>query len=240
MSFYVGLDLGQVSEPTAIAIVQSDTLEYLRTVKVYEPKWISFQPIYRGKDGKETTEHPPITYALRHVERISPGTSYPSIVERVKAVLKDLPSPELVIDVTGVGTPVTDLFERAGLSSTQVQVVAGEEVGKDGWVSKVPKRELVSTAQVLLQTNRLKIARGLRLSKLLVRELTTFKMKVSLKEETPTLWREGAADDLVLALSIALWRAEQAGGGVSGVIVVGRPTFGDYEGPLWGDHSVLI
>ena len=240
MSFYIGVDLGQVSEPTAIAIIQSDTLEYLRTEKIYEPEWITYRSVYRGKDGKETTEHPLITYALRHVERMSPGTSYPAIVERVKQILKDLPSPELVIDVTGVGTPVTDLFDRAGLSSTRVQVIAGEEVGKDGSVSKVPKRELVSTAQILLQTNRLRIAKGLRLSKLLVRELATFKMKVSLKEEMPTLWREGAADDLVLALSIALWRAEQSGGGIAWGCSVGRSMFGDDEGMSWGDHSIMI
>jgi hypothetical protein len=90
--------------------------------------------------------------------------------------------------VTGVGTPVSDLFERALLNPHLVQVVAGEEMGQ---------------------------------------ELSTFRMKMGLKEEKPTFWREGAADDLVLGLSIALRLAERQNGGISGVIYVGRSEFGN-------------
>ncbi len=178
MSFFVGVDLGQVSEATAIVIVESDTLEQIRTVKIYEKDWITYQPIYRGRDGKETMEHPPISYALRHLERVSPGTAYPAIVERV------------------------------------------------------------STAQILLQTSRLRIASGLSLSKLLVKELSTFRMKVGVKEEDPTFWREGAADDLVLGLSIALWLAERNGSGM-GPIIVGRLEFGEAPPFSWGDGPML-
>jgi hypothetical protein len=137
------------------------------------------------------------------------------------------PQPQLVIDVTGVGTPVSDLFERGLLNPHLVQVVAGEEMGQELTTYRVPKKELVSTAQILLQTSRLRIARGLALPKLLVRELSTFQMKMGLKEDEPTFGREGAANDLVPGLSIALRLAERQNGGISVVIYVGRSEFGN-------------
>ncbi len=226
MSFFIGVDLGQVSEPTALVVVESNTLERVRSEKVYDESWITFRSVYRGRDGMETTEHPSVSYALRHLERISPGTSYPAIVERVQDVVRAVPHPILAIDVTGVGKPVSDLFGSAGLGPRLVQVMAGEEVIQDGMTYRVPKKELVSTAQILLQTSRLRIARGLSLSKLLVKELLTFRMRMGLKEDDPGVWREGVADDLVLGLSIALWMAERHGAPM-GPIMVGRTVFGD-------------
>ncbi len=226
MSFFVGVDLGQVSEPTAVLVVESDTLEHVRTATIESEDSLTYQPIWRGRDGNETTEHPPVSYALRHVERISPGTGYPAIVERVKAVMGAVLHPTLAVDVTGVGTPVTELFSLGGLSPWLVQVVSGDAETQDGRVYRVSKKELVSMAQVLLQTRRLRIARGLALSKLLVKELSSFRMKVGLRQDEPAFWREGAADDLVLGLSIALWIAERHSG-IGGAVSVGKSVFAD-------------
>jgi hypothetical protein len=69
----------------------------------------------------------------------------------------------------------------------------------------VPKRELVSVAQVALQTGRLKIAASLAEAATLTNELMNFKVKISLEtaHDSYGAWREGTHDDLVLAL--ALW-----------------------------------
>jgi len=227
MSFYIGVDLGQVSEPTALVVVESDTLELIRTEEIYSEDSIAYQSVYRDKGGKEITDHPPISYALRHLERVSSGTSYPAIVERVQRLVDAVGEPSLAIDVTGVGTPVSDLFSN--LSPFLIHVVGGDMRSEEGMLHRVPKKELVSTAQVLLQTSRLRIARGLSLSKILIKELSTFRMKVPLgqKDEAPTVWREGSADDLVLGLSIALWLAERDGGGILDPIFVGRSELGD-------------
>jgi hypothetical protein len=237
VTFFIGLDLGQVSEPTALVVVESDTLEQIRTDKIYKKDWITYQPVYRGRDGKETTEQPQASYALRHIERVSPGTAYPAIVERVQKLVRMVQKPTLAVDVTGVGTPVSDLFrEAANLDPHLIQVVAGDIETRDGSLLRVPKRELVSTAQVLLQTKRLRIARGLSLSKLLIRELSSFRMRVTLgqKDDPPTVWREGTADDLVLGLSIALWLAERHSG-VGFSCIVGRPEFS--WGDSWGSRG---
>jgi hypothetical protein len=118
-------------------------------------------------------------------------------------------------------------------------VVGGEAVVQEGTLYKVPKRELVSTAQILLQTSRLRIARGLSLSKLLARELSTFRMTRVLlgqKDDPPAVWREGSADDLVLGLSIALWIANRHSGIPHGYCVGRGSGWGDRPHCLgWGD-----
>ena len=56
MSFFIGVDLGQVSEATALVVVESNTLEHIRTEEVYERTCITYRSVYRGKDGEEVTE----------------------------------------------------------------------------------------------------------------------------------------------------------------------------------------
>jgi hypothetical protein len=81
----------------------------------------------------------------------------------------------------------------------------------------VAKKELVSALQGLLQSRRLSIASTLPDTALLVKELETFKAKVTLAQaETLEDWRERPHDDLVLALAIAAWLGEKALPGLDG------------------------
>ena len=93
-----------------------------------------------------------------------------------------------------------------------VTLTAGHAVtgGEDG-VLHVPKKELVGTLQVLLQTRRLQVARSLTDAAVLVQELENFRAKVTAaKKETLESWREGRHDDLILAVAMAAWLGEQA------------------------------
>jgi hypothetical protein len=92
----------------------------------------------------------------------------------------------------------------------RITITAGTkaEQDEDGtW--RVPKTELVSGLQILLQSGRLQIARELKHAKALEKELTSFRTKVVLKaNDELALWREGPHDDLVLAVAIAVWVGE--------------------------------
>jgi hypothetical protein len=78
----------------------------------------------------------------------------------------------------------------------------------------VPKRNLGSRAVAPFEGKRLKIAKGMRLVPELVKELENFKVKVSLRtaHDFYEAWRESDHDDLVLALALACWWAEQRRG----------------------------
>jgi hypothetical protein len=212
--YYYGLDLGQAQDPTAIAILEAP--EPPRPV----PGDAFLASLVTGAPAAPKPKPPAPVFNLRHLERIKLGTPYPKVVERVKSDLARAPlhrQAELVVDGTGVGRPVVDLLRDAGLKPLAVSITGGETTTNDGDNYRVPKRDLVVGVQVLLQQGRLKIAKGLPDTETLIRELLAFKAKVD-----PTTAhdsynaREGAHDDLVLAVALAVWRATSSANRLTG------------------------
>jgi hypothetical protein len=106
--------------------------------------------------------------------------------------------------------------DLGGVEVTAVTITGGNAVHRNGHrAATVPKRDLVSCLQVLLQSGRLKIAEGLPLARLLSVELLNFRATISLAGHdsygagADAAWRQtGSNDDLVLAVSLACWVAE--------------------------------
>jgi hypothetical protein len=200
MPFYVGLDLGQAADYTALAVVHS----------VHR----------RTPDGQMAKD-----LHLRHLERYPLRTPYPEIVESVAALVRDeklSPTeydhtrgryssrpPALVVDNTGVGVAVTDLLKGKGLRFTPVTITGGDTAHrvKRNW--RVPKRDLVAALEVPFHTGGLKVAEGLKLWPTLKEELLNFRRKINLKtaHDSYEHWRESDHDDLVLATALACWQA---------------------------------
>jgi hypothetical protein len=155
-------------------------------------------------------------YAVRHLERFAVGTPYPEIAARVRDVfaLSALARSRLLVDQTGVGHPVVQLIRRARIDARiqAVTITNGQGTGGSGtggW--RIPKQELVSVLQVLLQGRRIQVAPTLPVAQTLVRELTNFRMKAPASPcDTLEAWREGRDDDLVFAVAIAAWACERA------------------------------
>jgi hypothetical protein len=158
---------------------------------------------------------PPPIFQVGHLERLPLGTPYPAIVDHVGRLLTKLPGhPELVIDFTGVGRPVFDMFVYSGIYPIGVVITGGMTETRDGRTCSVPKLDLVSRLQALLHEARLKILRELDEAETLVRELQDFRMEFTAAGHMTFNARSGKHDDLVLALAIAVWRAH--GGGTVG------------------------
>lgn len=175
-----GLDLGQAADYTAIAGLEAVE-----------------------RKGKQPE------YRLRHLERMPLRTPYPEIVERVRALLVLAPESQLVVDSTGVGRPVVDLFRHHDVYPVAVTITAGAAQTHDAQTNEwhVPKRALVSTLQVLLQSGRLKIAKRLPAAQALVTELTNFKFRMTQSAHLTFDAKSGEHDDLVIAVALAAWRA---------------------------------
>jgi hypothetical protein len=152
-------------------------------------------------------------YRVRHVERFPLGTSYPKVVDAVEEYLEDdllRGRTRLVIDGTGVGVPVMNMFQQRGRPLLPIMITGADAVSYNGRIVRVPKRDLVSVLQVLLQGKRLKIAAGIEHRDLLLKELSTFSAKITTAaHDTYEAWREGQHDDLVLALALACWSFER-------------------------------
>jgi hypothetical protein len=192
--YYIGVDLGQAQDYTALAVVE----------RVGVPTGE-----YDGRGGPQTVAH----YHVRHLERFPLGTPYPAIVDGVRELMTSAPlvgKTDLVVDATGVGAPVVDLLRQACSQVFSITITGGDEVSVNGLNYRVPKRDLIGTVQVLLQTKRLKIAPALPEADTLANELRNFRVKMTpLGHDTYGVWREGSHDDLVLAVALACWRGER-------------------------------
>jgi len=186
--FYVGLDLGQSSDYTALSVLD------------------------QVAPGSESS------YQVRHLERVR-GVPYPQIVSKVTEIMRSpalAGQAALVVDQTGVGAPVVDLFRQAGLDPVGVLIHGGDKASHEGDTWRVPKRDLVGSLQVLFQGGRLKISKKLPLASVLQNELLNFKVKIDpvTAHDSYSAWREADHDDLVLSVAMAAWWAEQTAGAV--------------------------
>jgi len=201
----LGLDLGQSTDPSALTVVQKT---------------------------EKTGQRP--TYALVWIERFQLGTPYTDVVRRVAAV-KRAPetgqSPRVVMDATGIGAPVVDQFHDEGLFPTQILFTGGDKVVVDGSTYKVPKADLATTVQTLLQAGRLTIAERLKHAGELVTEMKRFRVKFTAaghaRFEHAT---ESDSDDVLLSLACGLWYAERGGADPGEIWTAGRRKTSELDG----------
>jgi hypothetical protein len=201
--FVVGVDLGQSSDPTAIAV-----LEHISGV-------MDASNDFLRHTGLSTEFQTPAEFVdVRHLERLPLGLSYVDVVQRVKDLLSrppltrtdDHPAAELIIDSTGVGKAVADIFSDAGLKFQAVTITAGNEAtcaGRDRW--NVAKTILISNVDAMLHTGTLRFAAALSEAGTMKDELLDFRRRLSDAGRATYAARTGRHDDLVLAVAIAAW-----------------------------------
>jgi len=190
--FAVGIDVGQAHDPTAICVASRiDTAP--------------LNPLLKGIVPKSQR------YEVLHLERLPLGMAYPRQVDHIERLLQRAPlaqvRPAVLLDFTGVGRPVFDMFrELPALRRAQgVVITGGRETNTTdaGW--SVPKGELVSKLQALLHSGEMKIAASLPDAAVLARELQDFRVRFTESGNATFNAREGAHDDLVLALALAVF-----------------------------------
>lgn len=171
-----GLDIGQARDPTAFSVLEASD-------------------DYRHID-------------IRHLEQFPLDLPYPEYVrltaERVRS--PQLRGCTLVIDHTGVGRPVYDMFVAARLFPVGITITGGERASRKGRLYRVPKRDLAAAILMLMQSKRMLIARAIPHAPVLIQELLNFRVKVTPSgQDTYEAWREGDHDDLVLSVACASW-----------------------------------
>lgn len=201
--FIVGLDVGMQHDPSALCVLERQMI--LGPRAELEPR-----------------------FDARWLERVPLQTPYPVMVKNVRERLAALRAPcVLVIDATGVGLAVCDLF-RDGWTSmdpvTQERITldgkptiialtltGGEQARSERWDQwTVPKREVVMAFMLALQQRRFRAAKGLPEAETLFKEGQNFTWKVSKAgNDLYGAWREGQHDDLLLAVAIAVYWGEK-------------------------------
>lgn len=181
--FFVGLDLGQKRDFSALAVVQ------------------------RGPGSSPA-------YELRHLERFPLNTPYPRVVARAREILATLKfwgNASLVMDATGVGASVLDLFHAQGVRPIAITITAGHSAAGTNFDLRVPKGALIATLVALFGEGRLRIAAGMPYAPELIEELLNLRVKINPRTRKASYGAKGTQkhDDLVLSLALALAYAEK-------------------------------
>jgi hypothetical protein len=194
--FIIAASLGTSMQPTAIAVLEQEVLKNRNRV---------------AETG---------ALQLRHLERLPLDVNYPKTAARISKLLetKEIKDEEkcggtdVLLDLTGSGRAIVELFERAGIEPISARIVgAGTVEQKDQsgeW--RIPKVELIGALRVLYEAERLKMTKDLDLVSTLEKELRVYKMRPPrIDPNDPESWREGQSDDLIFAVALAVWRASR-------------------------------
>ncbi|MBK5292147.1 MAG: hypothetical protein JJE04_10775 [Acidobacteriia bacterium] len=187
--YYVGVDLGQRRDYTAIAVLE-------RVVeRVYGRDFIRLRRVEEGVRWH---------YRLRYLRRLGLGCGYESAVESVRRVILGAEMGgryEVVADATGVGAGVVEMLRRACGAVTAVVITSGSSahVSDGNWLT--PKKDLIGELAVMLEQRVLRVAPGMQELGQLERELLGMRMGRGGREH----------DDMVMAVALACWRARRRG-----------------------------
>lgn len=227
----VGLDIGQIHDPTALAVSEVSQLDTGKLRFGPSPRpgyhdvksglWIPAQDIYPVMVSE---------YTVRHIRRLPLGTSYPDVALIIADMLcsplfagRDV---RVLLDVTGVGRPVYDDLDReirirkygiwhpdgsfqagskgemARLTLKPITFSHGEKYNRSTGV--LAKAFLVSRLQSLLQAGRVH-GPDIPEMRQTTEELKVYEIKVSDEgKDQYGAFKTGAHDDLATALGLSV------------------------------------
>lgn len=188
-NFIVGLDLGQARDPTALAVIE----------KVEWPH-----------ESERRVRH----YVCGASRRWQLNTHYTQIVDDVAEIMNQprLEGAPLVIDGSGVGRPVVDMFRLARMRASirPVQITAGnKEKTDDLGYRHVAKTILVGTLISLMESRRITFAATMQFAAEIKRELADYRLRVTRAANTTFDAKAGSHDDLLVAIALACWFGER-------------------------------
>jgi hypothetical protein len=197
--YYMGVDLGQSADYTAIAVID-------HSITPITDEWDvdDRAGIIRQKADER--------FDVRHLERLPLGMLYPDQIAHVKQLLSRPPLRHVQVPAcfdTTSNIAAVDIAERAGLRPIRITFTAGYEPQGSGRKWGVPKALLVSTLDAKLHCGELRFAKELLAAEALKDELQNFQRHVSQTGRLLFEHRSGRHDDLIFAICMPLWWASE-------------------------------
>lgn len=180
--YIIGLDLGQQNDYTVLTVVE---------------------PITSPLEG--------VKYHVPYMYRYPLKTSYVYIVEHVRNFIemRQLEDYLLVVDHTGVGIPIVDLFNEHSINLVGITITGGH---KANWhtprSATVPKQELISCLQMAMQCKKMQISKDIGILDVLIKEFIGFTARITKSGKGKFEAEHGVHDDTVLSLAMAIWYCE--------------------------------
>ncbi len=201
----VSLSLSNAANPSAVVVVDPRT-EFER-LQDEDGEW---------RDSENF-------FDVTHIERFPAGHPVSAVVTRISEIMSDkrlAKNCHLLLDISLSGAAPVRVFGRQGLYPKIIELTnSGSEESSGG----VPLRDVIGAAQVVQETNHLKVAKDMEHASALVTDLLAYDLQPMSRSLD---LRGGRNSDLVHALAVALWwadtltwgdwpRTERPGGNVS-------------------------
>lgn len=167
--YYVGLDLGKRSDYSALTVLQKQMVDENGDTYTEEGLCVlpPGTPVVPAQVAARAPKAPKLVsrYDAKLVQRFELQTPYPNIVERVASLFcqPDLRGQTLVVDETGVGGAVVDMFKRAKRDPVKCPKCGGtggllaseqRRLPDDCWVDQSPAcLTCGGSGKILLQAN---------------------------------------------------------------------------------------
>jgi hypothetical protein len=196
----VGAHIAQGRESSAIAVAQIE--------------------LRRDEDNEASKPRKDWHYTVRFLERISPGTSYPKLASRLGEVCANVTRlagdrPTLVVNVTGLGSPVTDFLKDEVSYARRVWAVHFNH--GDRRVEDRDRREVVLGKAYLVSRIKVLLVRGyLQLpetpdARRLAEELLEYEIRPGqVANDLPGAFKVGTRDEFVTAVGLAVQKEPSA------------------------------
>lgn len=236
--FIIGVDLGTRHDYTALSVMQQHVMPDSLMDLLIRKRAGEFDYGYRQTGAYGQIVSRALTPSSVHQYRYDlidlqrwRGEGYSVVVPKLREVMQRLrqlgfdqqreegryqqhePGIGVLVDGTGVGVAVVEEIRNAGIPCIGVTITGGDAISHDRDDYRVPKRELVTRTQVVMETKRLQIASQLQHAPTLVSEMDNFKIKKIALTGNDSYgagadWRDGNHDDLVLSVAMGLWWGE--------------------------------
>lgn len=195
--FFVGLDLGQRQDYTAIAVVERHTIKSV------------------DLDAGTRSHREKVRYRCRCLRRLPLGLGYVEVVDKVISLMQSrefLDRSSLVVDASGVGSPVVEMLRKSAKCSLDpVTITSGQNMKIDNYGYKMPRTELMSQLALMLEKRELEISSHAGEIDHIRNELRNLKLRLNARgQENFDPEKDSVHDDLVIALALGLWKAKRS------------------------------
>jgi hypothetical protein len=199
----IGVDLGRVYDAAAIVVIEDKLVQRPTTA----------QPITRKIKPMDAPSMLTRIYGAIEVGRMV-GVSYTEIAMRIATLVEHprISRPySLVLDTTGVGIAIWDMLcaPPYRLSPVGITSTAGKAVTESMSGYNVPKVDLMTNLEILLDQERFSWAAGMEDAETYREQMDHMKIELKKKKETFGADDDRIHDDYPSATAVALWFAEK-------------------------------
>lgn len=182
--YYIGMSLGQQGGNTGLAIIVTK-IDYDKPTRKYFYKF-------------QCTE----------LKRFPAGMPFTEIAEQVDKIRHHIKLKDscLVMDITGVGDPIAQLFRK--FDPICLTFTGGYGIQQLGGSSfRIPLQDILASLRIAFETRRIKFAPGMELYDDMLLELESIEegRTPSAGKGEQVLWRERPHDDLTFSIASVLW-----------------------------------